>query len=78
MQHAHVKRKEQPMNRYMLEEFHNDPALRRRLFGEARRERTRAVREGLAHALGGLAWLHARVKALFIPRHPGRWIARLG
>ena len=59
------------MNRYMLEEFHADPALRRRLFGEARRERTRAVS-------AGLAWLYGHLKALFHPRQPGRWIARLG
>ena len=59
------------MNRYMMEEFHNDPALRRRLFGEARRERNRAVREGFA-------WLAAKTAALLRPRHPARWIARLG
>ena len=71
MQHVHVKRKENHMNRYMLEEFHNDPALRRRLFGEAHRERNRAVREGFA-------WLAAKAAAVFRPRHPARWIERLG
>jgi len=59
------------MNHYMLEEFHNDPALRRRLFGEAHRERSRAVR-------AGLAWLYGRTAALLRPRHPARWIERLG
>ena len=59
------------MNRHMLEEFHNDPALRRRLFGEAHRERNRAVR-------AGFAWLYARAAALVQPRHPARWIERLG
>ena len=74
MQHVHVKRKENHMNRYMLEEFHNDPALRLRLFSDARRERMRAVREGLAVLLGGLTWLVAHLK----PRRPARWIERLG
>ncbi len=71
MHYVHVNCKENPMNRYMLEEFHNDPALRRRLFGAAHRERSRAVR-------AGLAWLSAHLKALFHPRLPARWIARLG
>ena len=62
------------MNRYMLEEFHSDPALRRRLFGDARRERMHAVREGFDALLGGLAWLAAHLK----PRRPARWIERLG
>ena len=62
------------MNRYILEEFHNDPALRRRLFEEAHRERARAVR-------AGLAWLRKQLTArltLGIRLHPARWIARLG
>ena len=37
------------MNRYMMEEFHNDPALLRKL---AHRERNRAIREAFA-SLGG-------------------------
>ena len=44
------------MNRYILEEFHSDPALRQRLFEKAHRERNRAIR-------AGLAWLFAQVKA---------------
>jgi hypothetical protein len=72
MQHTHVKRKEYPMNRYVMEEFYNDPALRRRLFGEARLERTRSVK-------AGFAWLRAQLKARFAPRlRPARWLARLG
>jgi hypothetical protein len=71
MHHGHVKRKEMHMNYYLLEEFHNDPALRRRLFAEAHRERGRAVR-------AGLAWLSAQIVARLSPRHPARWIARLG
>ena len=62
------------MNRYMLEEFHSDPALRRRLFGDARRERMRAVRAALAALLGGFNWLVAHLK----PRRPVHWIERLG
>ena len=74
MHHAHVKHKENQMNRYMLKEFHNDPALRRRLFESAHRERARAVS-------AGLAWLIGQVKARLTPRirlRPSRWIARLG
>ena len=58
------------MNRYILEEFHNDPALRRRLFGEARRDRARAV-----HA--GWTWLIRHLTPR-TPLRPGRWIERLG
>jgi hypothetical protein len=62
------------MNRYVIEEFYQDPALRQRLFGEARRERNRALR-------AGFAWLLEHAKALVAPRntvrHP-RWIERLG
>ena len=61
------------MNRYVMEEFYNDPALRRRLFGEAHRERARAVHSGLA-------WLFKQLKQLAPRLHarPSRWIARLG
>ncbi len=58
------------MNRYILEEFHNDPALRRRLFAEARRDRARAVQ-------AGLVWLIRHLTPRFHVR-PGRWIERLG
>ena len=62
------------MNRFIKEEFYNDPALRRRLFGEAHRERNRAVGEGIA-------WLLGQIKARLTPRsghRPPRWLARLG
>jgi len=62
------------MNRYVIEEFYQDPALRHRLFGEARRERNRALR-------AGLAWLLEHAKALVAPRNSvrqPRWIERLG
>jgi hypothetical protein len=78
MQHAHVKRKENHMNRYIQEEFHSNPALLRRLMGEAHLERSRAIG-------AGLIWLLGRPKALFAwilaPRariRPARWIERLG
>jgi hypothetical protein len=72
MQHAHVKRKENHMNRYILEEFHNDPALRRRLFSNARRERNRSLRAGLKSLRG---WLAAHLS----PRQDlSRWLTRLG
>ena len=59
------------MNYAILEEFHNDSDLRRRLFAEAHRERTRAVR-------AGLAWLGNQLVTRLKPRQPARWIARLG
>jgi hypothetical protein len=70
MHHAHVKRKETEMNRYILEEFHSDPALRRRLFESAHRERARVVR-------AGFAWLreHLAPRSGF---RASRWLARLG
>ena len=58
------------MNRFMLEEFHSDPALRRRLFGEARRERTRTLR-------AGFAWLR-KFLTPYLPARAPRWIVRLG
>jgi hypothetical protein len=44
------------MNRYIVDEFYRDPALRRQLFARARRERDRSVQ-------AGLAWLKARMRA---------------
>ena len=72
MQHTHVKRKENHMNRYILEEFHNDPALRRRLFSNARRERNRSLRAGLKSLRH---WLVAHLSPKFDLSH---WLARLG
>jgi hypothetical protein len=80
MQHTHVKRKEKPMNRYMMEEFHNDPAaLRRRLSSAAHRERSRAVGAAFLWLIGRPAALLARLKARITARRgPARWLARLG
>ena len=53
-----------------LEDFQNDPALRRRLFETAHRERARAF-----HA--GITWLWNLVTPRVHAR-PARWLARLG
>jgi hypothetical protein len=68
MHPSHVKSKENPMYPITPQDFHNDPALRRRLFEMAHRERAAAIR-------AGFAWLRERLT----PRlHPGDWIGRLG
>jgi hypothetical protein len=72
MHHAHVKRKEKPMNRYVMEEFYRLPDLHERLERSARRERARAL-------YAGFNWLRAQLKARFTPHvKPARWLARLG
>ena len=55
------------MNRFVMEEFYQDPQLGRRLYAKAHRDRARALG-------AGLAWLWNHAKALVGPR----WIARLG
>ena len=62
------------MNRYVMEEFYNEPGLRRRLFEKAHRERASAVR-------AGFAWLKKQVKTRLVPHFNfGRsnWLERLG
>ncbi len=61
------------MNRYSIEEFYQDPSLRRRLFEDAHRERALAVKDGLV-------WLWKQARGLFPRGHgrPARWMARLG
>ena len=58
------------MNRYMLEEFHNDPALYRRL---AEREQARAIGAAFAALPGALARLFGYLKARLAaqPAAPG-------
>ncbi len=66
------------MNRYMLEEFHNDPALYRRL---AEREQARAFRAAFAALRDGLARLsgHLKTRLAAHPRlRPAHLAARLG
>jgi hypothetical protein len=74
MQHVHVKRKENPMNRYIKEEYYRIPDLRSRLDLAARRERARFIG-------AGFTWLLNYAKAHLTPRIPARtprWIERLG
>ena len=66
------------MNRYMLEEFHNNPALlRRRLSAAAHRERALAIGEAFGSLFGGIVRLFGQLKAR-VTQRPARWIARLG
>jgi len=62
------------MNPITLQQFLNNPDLRRRLYAQAHRERARSVHTGLL-------WLFDQAKKHVtprIPRYPARWIARLG
>jgi hypothetical protein len=68
MHPLHVKSKENRMNPVTLQDFHNDPALRRRLYAMAQRERAAAIR-------AGFAWLRDRLAPA---QHPVHWIGRLG
>lgn len=68
MHSSHVKSKENAMNPITTQDFYNDPALRRRLYGMAHRERIAAIR-------AGFAWLRDRLTPGL---HPGDWIGRLG
>jgi hypothetical protein len=70
MHHAHVKRKETTMNRFIIDEYYRDPGLRLRLSAMARRERNRAIR-------AGFAWLRRRLVPHF-DFHPSHWMERLG
>ena len=63
----HVKRKENQMNRYDLDDFYSNPALFHRL---AQRERNRAIR-------AGFAWLRQQLVSRFNFR-PNQWVERLG
>jgi len=58
------------MSRYILEEFHSNPARVRRIYATASRERARAL-----HA--AFAWLRRHLTPHFHVHAP-RWIARLG
>lgn len=57
------------MNRYVMEEFYSDPSLRRRLFEQARQERSKAMR-------AGFAWLRRQLPRFDM--RPGHWMERLG
>lgn len=58
------------MNRYILEEFHSNPALVRRIYARASRERSRAL-------YAAFAWLRAHLTPR-VHLRPGRWIDGLG
>ena len=65
------------MNRFIIDEFYRDPALRSRLFAEAHRESSRTIRAGLRQGLAALVGLGKRL----IPRFefgPRQWMQRLG
>ena len=65
------------MNRYIIEEFHNDPGLLERLQLQARRDRNRAIGAGFKKGLAALARLVRRLRPRFDFR-PGHWMERLG
>ena len=66
------------MNRYMMDEYHRDPALlHRRLTAEAHRQRSIAIGEAIASLFGGIGRVFGYVKTRLSAR-PGHWIARLG
>ena len=66
------------MNRFIMEEYYRDPALGRRLYEAAHRERARAIGAGLAWLFGNLVRLTRQVAAHLKPRRPVHWIERLG
>jgi hypothetical protein len=77
MQHAHVKRKENPMNRFSHEELYNIPDLHQRLDAAARRARAQAIHAGLVNAAAALRRLARRLAPRF-DFHPSHWMERLG
>jgi hypothetical protein len=77
MHHAHVKRKESPMNRYIHDELYSIPDLHLRLDAAARRARARAIQAGLASAGAALRRLAGRLAPRFV-FHPSHWLERLG
>lgn len=56
------------MNRYVIDEFYQDPNLRRRLFLKARNEQVREIKQFFA-------WLRQK---LTLKLHGRDWLARLG
>jgi hypothetical protein len=66
------------MNRYIMEEFHSNPALlRRRLTTEAHRLRALALADAIGALFGAVGQVFGYVKARLTAR-PGNWIGRLG
>jgi len=58
------------MNRFIIDEFYRDPALRRRLFASAHRERSRVLQTGFA-------WLRRHLVPHFSFGR-AHWLERLG
>jgi hypothetical protein len=75
MQHTHVKRKEYTMNRTQQDDYYDKLEQYRRL---AHRERARAMSAMFVSMISGLSRLLGKAMASLKPRHPARWIARLG
>ena len=78
MHYAHVKRKENHMNRYIMEEYFNDPAIGRRLYEQAHRDRALVIAQAFAWLLSTIRSLATQAAAHLRPGRPARWIARLG
>jgi len=77
MHYAHVNCKENPMNRYMHEEFHSDPAFLHRLTVEAHRHRALVIGDAIASLFGAAGRAFGALKSRLTAR-PGHWIERLG
>jgi O-succinylbenzoate synthase len=77
MHHAHVKRKETRMNRFIHDELYGIPDLHLRLDAAARRARARALQAGAARAGAALRRLARRLAPRF-DFHPTHWMERLG
>jgi hypothetical protein len=77
MHDTHVKRKENQMNRYVMEEFHSNPALLERLIKQAHRERAHSIGAGLTSGLATLKRLGRRLLPRFDFRR-SHWMERLG
>ena len=66
------------MNRYIMEEFHSNPALlRRRLTTQAHRQRAPAIGDAIESLFGAIGRVFGALKARLTAR-PGGWIERLG
>ena len=65
------------MNRYVMEEFHSNPALLQRLIEQAHRERAHAIGAGVTKGLAALKRLRRRLVPRFNFR-PNHWMERLG
>ena len=63
------------MNRYMHEEYYDNPELFRRL---AHRERAEALGNAIAWLYGAIARTFTRAVARLKPRGHGGWFERLG